>query len=107
MSYDGSSSVSDYVDITGNKHGGNPQSIAANAAVSKRKGQYRKLIYDWFLRHGDACAEDALAAFPKLRYSTVTARISELRRDGLLEQVGITHTKYSGKEAALLRAVYV
>lgn len=100
--YDGSSPVSKYVDVTKNKHGGNPESQAANAAAAESKEKYRKLIFDWFLGNGPAIAEDCLKAFPHLRYSTVTARISELRRDGMLVKIGTRATKYSGKQAALL-----
>lgn len=100
--YDGKSPVPDVVDVTERKHGGNPESEAANLAAAENKSKFRKVIFDWFLGNGPAIAEDCLAAFPGLRYSTVTARISELRRDGMLVKIGTRATKYSGKQAALL-----
>lgn len=101
--YDGTSDVSSYVDITQNNHGGNPESQAANVDVAPRKPRYREIIADWFRLNGPAIAEDVLAAFPKWRYSTVTARISELRRDRIIVQIGVRPTAYSGKDAALLK----
>jgi hypothetical protein len=100
--YDGASPVSDSVDVTKNKHRGNPESEAANLAAAHSKSKFRKMIFDWFLGNGPAIAEDCLEAFPHCRYSTVTARISELRRDGMLIKIGTRATRYSGKEAALL-----
>lgn len=101
--YDGTSNVSNYVDVTQNNHGGNPESQEANIDVAPRKPRYRELIADWFRLNGPAIAEDVLAAFPKWRYSTVTARISELRRDRIIVQIGVRPTTYSGKDAALLK----
>ena len=101
--YDGTSSVSNYVDITQNKHGGNPQSQKANVRAARKKPRHRDLIANWFRENGPAIAEQVLAVFPQWRYSTVTARISELRRDGILIQVGVRKTKYSSSDAALLK----
>lgn len=102
FSYDGGSEFSPYVDITRNNSRGNPESAEANISAAANKERFRKLIFDWFLKNGPAIAEDVLAAFPHLRYSTVTARVSELRRDRKLFKIGLRPTKYSGKNAALL-----
>lgn len=95
--------VSPYVDVTQNKHGGNRESQKANIKAAPYKRGKREEIYCWFKAHGPSIAEDLLKAFPQWRYSTVTARISELRRDGFLEQCGTRNTEYSHSAAALLR----
>jgi hypothetical protein len=95
--------VSPLVDVTAKKHKGNPESKKANLKAAPRKGGKREAIYRWFQAHGPAIAEQLLEAFPQWRYSTVTARISELRRDGFLEQIGVRSTRYSDSPAALLR----
>lgn len=104
--YTGASSVPDTVDITARNSRGNPESADANLKAAERKAKYRRMVYDWWECQGATgmLAEDALHAFPQLRYSTVTARISELRRDGMLVQIGLRPTAYSGKNAAVLVA---
>ena len=94
--------VSPYVDVTAKKSRGNPQSAKANVRAAKTKNTMRLQIYRWWKTNGPAIAEEALLAFPNKRYSTITARVSELRRDEFLRQVGTKRTIYSGEDAALL-----
>jgi hypothetical protein len=95
--------VSPYVDITAKKSKGNPQSKKANRVAAPFKNFKRVQIYVWFRDHGPAIAEDAVKAFPQWSYPTVTARISELRRDGFLICVGEKNTQYSNSPADLLK----
>lgn len=95
-----------YDDICRNNHGGNPESEAANEGNTKKRDQFRRDLYAWWLKQGPsgAITERALHAFSDLRYSTVTARVSEMKRSGLLFKVGVSPTEYSGKMAAVLVA---
>ncbi len=95
-----------YDDICRNNHGGNPESEAANTGNTKKRDKFRRDLYAWWVEQGPrgAITERALHAFADLRYSTVTARVSEMKRSGLLFKVGVSPTEYSGKMAAVLVA---
>lgn len=95
-----------YDDICRNNHGGNPESEAANTGNTKKRDAFRKEMYEWWVAQGwgGAITEQALTHFAHLRYSTVTARVSEMKRSGLLFKVGTRPTNYSGKQAAVLVA---
>lgn len=93
----------EYADITANKHKANPQSVAANIVAAKGKPTLRKQIFEFIGAHPNCIAEEVLTAFPSKRYSSVTARISELRASGEVCVTGTKKTKYSGSEAATLK----
>jgi len=96
--------VSEFVDVTAKKHGGNPESRKANIVAARSKGTKRRFIYRWFQQNGPAITEDFILANPDWHYPTVTARISELKRDGFLVKIGERPTKYSKSPAAILQA---
>jgi hypothetical protein len=77
-----------------------PNSTAANEIANKTKVSKRQQILDYIASHPGCMAEDVLAAFPAWRYSTVTARISEMADAGEIERVGTGSTVYSGSPAA-------
>jgi Fic family protein len=95
--------VSEFKDVTARKHKGNPQSKKANIVAAPHKNTKRKLVHLWFQHNGPAITEDFILGNPDWHYPTVTARISELKRDGFLEEIGERPTKYSNSPAAILR----
>lgn len=83
----------DMFDICSNKHRGNKQSDKAHARVVPAKKSMRAKILDIIFNEGPQSCED-LDKYHGFRYTTASARLSELKRDGLIEQVarGITCT---------------
>jgi len=97
-------------DICLSRHKGNSESLAANTRVAPAKALLRDQIYQWFLFRGSAGAtcEEASRAM-QIRYTTMSARISELRADGWLVQIVVNGEKMrrktqGGSSAAVLRA---
>lgn len=68
--------------------------------AERSRTSLRYLIKNFIRDHRGCMAEDVLAAFPSTRYSSVTARISELKQDGEIEIIGTGRTQYSDSEAA-------
>lgn len=93
-------------DICARKHGGNLESTAANERVSSHKADLRDRILAWFWERGDhgATCEQASIAM-SIRYSTMSARISELRAAGKLVPTGLRAPTSGGSSAALVRRV--
>jgi hypothetical protein len=93
-------------DICRVKHGRNPESEGANARVHKTKSQLRDFVYKWFMMnafYGATCEEASNAI--GMRYTTASARISELKADGWLIPTGAKRKTTTGSSAAELRAV--
>lgn len=91
-------------DVCASRHRGSKESEVANERVSPSKAELRYRIVRWFFEHGPATCEQASIALG-IRYSSMSARISELKRDGLLVPTG-EHCKTSGgSPAAVLKAV--
>jgi len=89
-------------DITAGRHGGNPESAAANEAVRRFKEELRRKIWLWFRDNGPAITEAAALAL-SLRMSTASARVSELRKGGCLVPTGTRRRTTSGCFAAVLQ----
>lgn len=89
-------------DICANRHRGNEQSIAANKAA--KKSTERQQILE-ILNFGNAnlTCED-LEKVSGISHQSCSARISELKRDGLIVKIGTRPTK-SGCQAAVYKAV--
>jgi len=90
-------------DVCASRHRGNPESEAANERVAPSKADLRWKIMLWFYEHGPATCEQASRALG-LRYTTASARLSELKADGFLEITGKRALTSGGSQAALLRA---
>lgn len=69
-------------DICANRHGGNAESVAANKRTDKERDAGR-IIY-LLNECGDFTCEE-VSNHLGMRYTTVSARMSELKRDGLIE----------------------
>jgi hypothetical protein len=93
------------VDITRNYHGGDPYSAAAHESIKTRKRRDQEAIFQ-FVRaaggRGATCeeVEEGLG----LSHQTASARVSELRRDGRLAEIGRRSTR-SGRPARVHQAV--
>jgi predicted transcriptional regulator len=88
-------------DICRNYHGGNEQSEAANVAIQPRKQSMRMRILEWWTQ--ESTVEECELALG-MKHQTVSARVSELRKDGLLQDTGRTRPTSSGSQAEILRA---
>jgi hypothetical protein len=90
-------------DICRNRHGGSATSEAANERVAPHKGSLRASVLRFIRVRGQFGATvEEISEICKLRYTTVSARVSELKRDGLVIASGRTRKTYSGSEAAVL-----
>lgn len=89
-------------DICRRKHGGNPNSEAANERAQKKRDGDRILA---FLRFRGPLTCETIALEMKLPYTAVSARLSEMKRDGYVEETGKTRATTHGRQAAIIRAV--
>ena len=77
-------------DICGNRHKGNAESAEAHRRVVQTKKALWKRIYNYVLAcRANGSTVEELAIRLKLRYSTVSARVSELKCGVLID--GTTH----------------
>jgi len=86
-------------DICANNHGGNEQSVIANEKPDKEK--QRAVIMSqirFYWKHGATC--DELECILNMPHQSCSARISELKRDGLIRKIGTRPTR-SGCQAAV------
>ncbi len=79
----------DEYDICERLHKGNPESVAANTKASKHKRSNKRRIIKAVLLCGDCTCEE-LEGLLGLSHQTTSARLSDLKRDGAILQVG-TH----------------
>src|SRR6516164_7534558 len=91
-----------YSDICANRHGGNTESIDANIDTARKKARDRALITDFFRRHGPHICEEAEAALD-MSHQTCSARISELKADGILEPTKDRRETRTGSMARVLK----
>jgi hypothetical protein len=92
-------------DICRSHHHGNPESVAANAAIHPRKGEMREKFYEWFVERGPrgAVAEEAEMALGFAR-GTGQPRVTELKTLGKLVKNGERRPTSTGNKAAVLVA---
>jgi hypothetical protein len=89
-------------DICARKHKGNPQSVEANKQAGSNKARDRQRVVEFIKSRGEygATTEEASEAL-ELRYTTASARFSDLKRDGLIVESGRTRKTRSGCAAAV------
>jgi len=87
-------------DICANRHKGNEESVKANAKPDKHR--QRALIMSILEREGytGRMTCDAIEEITGLPHQSCSARISELKRDGLIHKIGTRPTR-SGCQAAV------
>jgi predicted HTH transcriptional regulator len=74
-------------DICRNRHGNEPESQKAHQRTLPNKMQDRSRIIAYLTETGGHTAEEIERAL-KIHRSTVSARMSEMKRDGLIEKIG-------------------
>jgi predicted HTH transcriptional regulator len=79
-----------HADICQNRHGGNPESVKANRHVDKVNQS--KLVLEALERLGTATCEQ-LEDVTFSKHQSVSARLSELKRDGLIVKIGTRLTR--------------
>jgi hypothetical protein len=90
-------------DITSRKHGGNAESEAAHEAVRPRKSEQQERVLAYVSQRGSATVWEISEGLG-LPYTSVSARASELRRDGRLYATGRKRPTPTGSYAAVLAA---
>ncbi len=90
----------DLHDICGNRHKGNPRSVAANKKVAPKKESIREKILTLITQHPGLLHCDDIESILGLKHQTASARISELKRDFMIFISGEKKTT-SGCMAAL------
>lgn len=91
-------------DVCASRHRGNELSQLAHARVAPHASALRGSIYDWLLSHGPATCEEIANALG-LRYTTVSARASELKARGRIIATDQRRATETGCSAAVLKAV--
>jgi len=90
-------------DICGNRHRGNEQSKKAWKEVSPKCPGLRMRIYAWLKTRGKTGATvEEIALKLSLRMTTVSARVSELKRAGLVTYNNETRPTTSGARAGVI-----
>lgn len=94
-----------FADVTSRKHGGNKRSLQAAKEGESRRPTQRRAI--WLHIHGKeeygATVEEISKAL-NIRYTTVSARCSEMKRDGLIKESGKTRPTETSSDADVLIA---
>lgn len=84
-------------DICAGKHGGNPNSAAANP-TDEAKGNMRSRIVEAIRSHGRLSLEQLCDLFAKSP-NALSGRLSELKRDGVIVQVANRVNRNGANEA--------
>lgn len=93
------------MDICANRHGGNAESVAANKRVTPTKAELRISIYDYIASRGaEGATTEEVSIALGIRYTTASARISELEADRWVRKAGRRPTS-GGSTAAVLQAL--
>jgi hypothetical protein len=93
-------------DVTAAFHGGNPESVDADASIEQDKARLRRMVIDYVQScgaFGATCAEVELAL--GLAHQTASPRVTEARALGLLTRTGERRPTRSGRHAAVYLAV--
>jgi Mn-dependent DtxR family transcriptional regulator len=93
-------------DICANKHGHEANSFLANARIAGRKKNLRERIYLSLAEHGPATCEQ-LALRLGIRYTTCSARLSELKAMRWVARSGQIKETTGGSDAAVIRHLTV
>lgn len=88
----------DTIDICENFHGGNPQSEAAHDFIMEHKSHVARRILTVLKTKGAATC-DEVEVITGMKHQTVSARMSELKRDGYIVPTG-EHRLTRGKCSA-------
>ena len=96
--------MNDQHDICRNRHGANANSFLANLHVSGRKHTQRERIYLSLVEQGPATCEE-LSGRLGMRYTSVSARLAELKADRFVTPSGAERKTTGGEWASVMRAL--
>lgn len=96
--------MKDQHDICAHRSSSSPNSFLANLHVSGRKQTQRERIYISLLQQGPATCEE-LAGRLSMRYTSVSARLAELKADRWIAPSGAERRTTGGELASVMRAV--
>jgi hypothetical protein len=91
-------------DVTAGKHGGNAESQAAFETIKKTLKESQRQVLEVVRRLGTATTEEVAIAMNKPVHS-ISGRMAENKRDGLIEATGEKRLTRSNIKAAVFRAV--
>ena len=91
---------SDAADVCKSRHHGNPESEAAHASIVPSKAHMRQRVIECIERLGSATC-DQVEVSTGLSHQTASARVSELRRDGIIAPTGERRPTRSGRSASV------
>lgn len=94
--------MNDRQDICQNRHGASGYSFLANLHVAGRKHSQRERIYLSLLQQGPATCEE-LSGRLSMRYTSVSARLAELKADRWVTPSGAQHKTTGGEMASVMR----
>lgn len=90
-------------DVCANRHGGNPQSEEAQRRHGKRRMSQKKRVYLYIHERGsDGATCEEIEQALGLRHQTCSARVSDLKRDGLIRETGKKRMTSTGSPAGIL-----
>ena len=89
-------------DVCARKHGANANSFLANLHVSGRKHTQRERIYISLSEQGPATCEE-LSERLGMRYTSVSARLAELKADRFVAPSGAQRETTGGEMASVMR----
>ncbi len=90
-------------DITGNFHGGNPESVQAHGSIVASKAHLRRRVVAYVASRGEfGATSDEVEVALALSHQTVSARITEAKAGGELVKSGDRRPTRSGRNAAVL-----
>jgi hypothetical protein len=96
--------MKDQTDICAHRSGSNAHSFLANLHVSGRKRSQRERIYVQLRDFGPATCEE-LSLGLAMRYTSVSARLAELKADRFVTPSGQERKTTGGEWASVMRAV--
>lgn len=96
--------MNDQHDICGSRSGHNAHSFLANLHVSGRKRTQRERIYLSLVEQGPATCEE-LSGRLTMRYTSVSARLAELKADRWVTPSGQERKTTGGEWASVMRAL--
>lgn len=90
-------------DVCAGKHQGNRQSVKAAKEGESRRPSQRQRIWTWLHERGEVGGTvEEIADALSMRYTSVSARCAELKRDGLVKESGKTRQTETQSDAAVL-----
>jgi predicted transcriptional regulator len=93
-------------DITDNYHGGNGYSILANESIREAKVRLRNMVVAYVAEQDEyGATSDEVEQGLGMSHQTISARLTEAKALGMVEDSGMKRKTRSGRNACVLVAV--